>query len=297
MKLRTLICAVCIVMAATIGCGETAAETRRALLVGISDYGNPKKDPDKWGNISGANDVALLKPLFAEQGYKVTSLVDAQATYANITKALKTMAKDAEKGDLVYLHFSMHGQPFEDLNGDEADGWDEALIPVDAQLKYVKGKYEGECHLLDDELEKYCNEIRSKIGPKGKLYVVLDACHSGQSSRGDSDHVRGVRDGFTRSGKDYTPDRTKDANDYFKVPTTAGQSPVTFVEACKSCERNSEVRDKESSRWYGSLSYYIARAMDKHKIDKSESWIDAVRTCMKSNRKLRHQTMITESSK
>lgn len=32
--------------------GQTAqAETKRALLVGISDYGNTNEDPNKWANI------------------------------------------------------------------------------------------------------------------------------------------------------------------------------------------------------------------------------------------------------
>lgn len=273
------------------------AQTKRALLVGVSDYGNPREDPDKWANISGANDVALLSPLFKKQGFAVTTLVDKQATYANITGALKKVVKDAKKGDIVYIHFSMHGQPFEDLNGDEADGWDEALIPVDAQMRYVKGKYEGKNHLLDDEMEKYFGQIRSKIGATGELFVVLDACHSGTASRGDGDHVRGVRDGFTRSGKAYTPNRTKETNDYFKVPTVSGQSPVTFLEACRSYQQNKEVLDRDTKTWYGSLSYYVAKAMANHQIDKSGKWIDAVKTGMAGDRRVRKQNMVIETSK
>ena len=121
----------------------------------------------------------MLSPLFEQQGYTVTTLTDERATYSNITSALKKVAKEAKKGDIVYLHFSMHGQPYEDINGDEADGWDEALIPVDAQMYYNKGEYEGKKHLIDDELETYISKIRSKIGISGELFVVLDACHSG----------------------------------------------------------------------------------------------------------------------
>jgi len=273
------------------------AQTKRALLVGISDYGNPREDPDKWANISGANDVALLSPLFKKQGFTVTTLVDKQATYAKITGALKKVVKEAKKGDIVYLHFSMHGQPFEDLNGDESDGWDEALIPVDAQMRYVKGKYEGKNHLVDDELQNYCNQIRSKIGTTGALFVVMDACHSGTASRGNGDHVRGVRDGFSRSGKFYTPNRTKETNNYFKVSTAAGQSPVTFLEACRSYQKNKEVLDRESKTWYGPLSYYVAKAMDIHKIDKSGQWIGALKAGMASDRRVRKQNMVIESSK
>ena len=227
----------------------------------------------------------------------MTSLVDRQATHAGITKAFEKLIKNCKKGDLVYLHFSMHGQPFEDLNGDEPDGWDEALSPVDAQMYFEKGKYEGKNHLIDDELEKYVSAIRNKLGTAGKLFVVLDACHSGTSSRGDDDHVRGVREGFTRSGKYYTPDRSREQNDYFRVSTAVGQAPVTFIEACRSYQVNKEILNNENKTWYGSLSFYIAKTMSSIKIDKSGKWIDAVKTGMKNDRRLRRQNMVIETSK
>lgn len=284
------------VLLGTVGSQTAQAETKRALLIGISDYGNAMEDPNKWANISGANDIALLSPLFNEQGFKVVSLVDAQATHTGITAALKKLAKDSKKGDVIYIHFSMHGQPFEDLNGDEEDGWDEALIPVDAQMTYSEGVYDGKNHLLDDELEVYFNDIRSKIGSEGQLYVILDACHSGTASRGDDDHIRGTREGFTRSGKDYTPDRTQETNDYFTVASTKGQSPVIFIEACRSYQVNKEVRDGETNTWYGSLSFYIAQSMKDNKTVGTDEWIEAVKTGMANNRRLRKQNVVIEKS-
>lgn len=284
------------VVAAIFGWQPLTAETKRALLVGVSDYGNAMEDPNKWANISGANDVTLLAPLFQEQGFTVESLVDSKATHARITKALDELAKNSKKGDIVYVHFSMHGQPFEDLNGDEEDGWDEALIPVDAEMLYAEGVYEGKNHLLDDELEVYFNDIRSKLGSEGQLIVILDACHSGTASRGDDDHIRGTREGFTRSGKDYTPDRTQETNDYFTVASTKGQSPVTFIEACRSYQVNREVRDVETNTWYGSLSFYIAKSMKDNKTVGSDEWIEAIKTGMENNRRLRKQNVVIEKS-
>lgn len=294
--MRNLIKSSILIFALLLGVQSLNAETKRALLIGVSDYGNAMEDPNKWANISGANDIVLLSPLFTEHGYSVTSLVDAQATHAGITKALEKLARDSRKGDLVYIHFSMHGQPFEDLNGDEEDGWDEALIPVDAEMHYVEGVYEGKNHLLDDELEVYFNDIRNKLGSDGQLLVILDACHSGTSSRGDDDHVRGTREGFSRSGKVYTPDRTKETNDYFAVATAKGQSPVTFIEACRSYQVNKEVRDVETNTWYGSLSFYIAQSMKDNKTVGSDEWVETIKTGMAKNRKLRKQNVVIEKS-
>lgn len=285
-----------VIMTLLIGDQTINAETKRALLVGISDYGNAMEDPNRWANISGANDVLLLSPLFSEHGYTVTSLVDSQATHANITNALMDLAKESKKGDVVYIHFSMHGQPFEDLNGDEEDGWDEALIPVDAEMLYAEGVYEGNNHLLDDELEVYFNDIRNKLGSDGQLFVILDACHSGTASRGDDDHIRGTRVGFTRSGKNYTPDRTQETNDYFTVASAKGQSPVTFIEACRSYQVNREVRDVETNTWYGSLSFYIAQSMKDNKTVGSDEWVEAIKTGMANNRRLRKQNVVIEKS-
>lgn len=276
--IKTFIIAVLVVI---IG-GQTAqAETKRALLIGISDYGNAMEDPNKWANISGANDVALLSPLFNEQGFKVMSIVDAQATHAGITAALDKLAKDSKKGDVVYIHFSMHGQPFEDLNGDEEDGWDEALIPVDAQMIYSEGIYEGKNHLLDDELEVYFNDIRNRIGYEGKLYVVLDVDNSDGN-------------GFSSTDKQYTPDKTESANNYFKLSPSKELSPVTFIEACLSWQPNKEVRDVNTNIWYGSLSYYIAQALKNHQIGNSEAWIEVVKTSIANNRRLCKQNVVVE---
>ena len=285
-----------VIFALLLGVQTLNAETKRALLVGVSDYGNTMEDPNKWANISGANDIVLLSPLFSEHGYSVTCLVDSQATHAGITDALVELAKESKKGDKVYIHFSMHGQPFEDLNGDEEDGWDEALIPVDAEMLYAEGVYEGKNHLLDDELEVYFNDIRNKLGSEGQLVVVLDACHSGTGVRGDNEHIRGTREGFTRSGKDYTPDRTVETNDYFAIETVSGQSPITVLEACRSYQVNREVRDVETNTWYGSLSYYIAQSMKDNKTVGSDEWIETIKTGMANNRRLRKQNMVIEKS-
>ena len=118
----------------------TASATNRALLVGISDYGNPRGNyPDRlWRNINGAKDIEILKPTLEKRNFKVATLTDGDATKAAIVSALKKLAKDSKAGDVVYLHFSMHGQLVEEgtkwnPKKDEKDGWDEALVPVDAK--------------------------------------------------------------------------------------------------------------------------------------------------------------------
>ena len=128
-------------------------------------------------------------------GFKsVTTLVNRKATKVGIVGAFKRMTASCKQGDVVYIHYSGHGQQMTDVHNDERDGLDECWIPYDACRK-ASAYYHGEKHLTDDELNVYLNAIRKKIGANGKLLVAIDACHSGDGTRGDDeDIVRGVED-------------------------------------------------------------------------------------------------------
>lgn len=54
-----------------------------------------------------------------------------QPTRANIIRALHWLVADAQPNDSLFLHFSGHGGQTEDLDGDEEDGLDETIYPVD----------------------------------------------------------------------------------------------------------------------------------------------------------------------
>ena len=56
-------------------------------------------------------------------------LKNEKATKENINLSLQKLYEDVKTGDYLFLHFSCHGQQMMDLNGDEEDGLDEALVP------------------------------------------------------------------------------------------------------------------------------------------------------------------------
>lgn len=168
------------------------AQTRRALVIGIG-----QQEDRAWGKINGDKDVAYVVEMLKGAMYKeenITRVVNRQATKVGIAKAFMRLANQCKVGDIVYVHYSGHGQQMKDVHNDEKDGLDECWIPYDAYRKVSK-TYHGEKHLTDDELNVYLNVIRNKIGAKGKLLVVIDACHSGDGTRGEDDEiVRGVED-------------------------------------------------------------------------------------------------------
>ena len=232
------------------------AQRKRAFMVGISHY-DTALTGYQWNNINGTNDVQLLSPILKKQGFYLSTLLDDQATYQNITSLLSTFTNQTKKGDIVYLHFSTHGQPVEDINGDEEDGWDEAIIPIDAYKIYKKGAYEGKKHLLDDQLNTYIRKLRTKIGPSGFLYVVIDACHAGTSSRANDETIRGTKVGFTYNNKVFKPSVQKKS--HYKVESSAKMSHVMYLEACRPDQVNMEIKVKD--RRYGPLSYNISQAL------------------------------------
>ena len=169
---------------------SVTAQTKRALVIGLGE-----QQDKAWNKINGDKDVPFVQVMLKNAGFKsVTTLVNRQATKTGIVGAFKRMIKSCKQGDVVYIHYSGHGQQMTDVHNDEKDGLDECWIPYDAYRKASK-TYHGEKHLTDDELNVYLNAIRHKIGEKGKLLIVIDACHSGDGTRGNDDEVgRGVED-------------------------------------------------------------------------------------------------------
>lgn len=169
---------------------SVTAQTKRALVIGLGE-----QQDKAWNKINGDKDVLLVLAILKSAGFKsVTTLVNRQATKVGIVRAFKKMTASCKHGDVVYIHYSGHGQQMTDVHNDEKDGLDECWIPYDAYRK-ASATYHGEKHLTDDELNVYLNAIRHKIGARGKLLVVIDACHSGDGTRGEDDEiVRGVED-------------------------------------------------------------------------------------------------------
>jgi len=269
------------------------AQRKRALLVGISHY-DTALTGYQWNNINGVEDVDLLTPALKKQGFSTSTLLDEQATFDNIVNQIILFTNQTENGDIVYLHFSTHGQPVEDLNGDENDGWDESIVPIDAYKLYKKGMYEGQKHLTDDILNKHIKVLREKIGPNGFLYVVIDACHAGRSSRANDEMVRGTRVGFTYNNKVFKPSLNKKS--HYEITASPNQSKVLFIEACRSDQVNTEIA--VDGKRFGPLSYHIAKTLSSFTLTtNADDFVKSIkRSLIETGRWPNNQNLVTESS-
>jgi len=88
-------------------------------------------------------------------------------TKANILWAIQSLVRNSRSGDVVFTHFSGHGGRVKDANGDESDGYDECLVPVN---------YQQAGFIADDDL------YTALVGPMARGVTVtslMDCCHSG----------------------------------------------------------------------------------------------------------------------
>lgn len=181
-------------------CISVQAE-KRALIIGIGAY--PDVDYG-WPVIHGDNDIAYATATLLANGFsksKIDSLRNEQATGQAICNAFKRLIASAQTNDVVYIHFSGHGQQITDLDGDEEDGYDEAWVAYDA-LQEPTPNYHGEHHITDDQLNAWLKQLRQKVGINGRIIVISDACHSGTSTRDITEpaEIRGAHAKFELNG-------------------------------------------------------------------------------------------------
>ena len=287
MKRKIFYLLLCICYFCTFG----AQAKNRALLIGISQY-SPNYE---WPTISGTNDIDLIKSEL--KGFTVKELRNEQATYNNIVKEFEKLIQQSKPADIVYIHFSGHGQPVEDYDGDETDGWDEAFVPYDAGDKYISGVYEGNKHLVDDTLNDLLERLRTKLGPSGFLYVVIDACHAGEQFRGEEDDdeapVRGSIVGISKNDK-YFVAKLNNVKHYPITPE-ASKANIVMMEACRSYQVNREI--KRDDKFYGPLSYSVYLVLKEKPMQSDEKWfLNIEETFNKQRPAGSSQRMVIEST-
>lgn len=254
-------------------CCLLASATNRALIVGIGDYDTENTG---WGKLHGDKDVDLLYECLLSRGFSKENIITLKNEHASkqvILDALRSLEKATKPGDNVIFHFSGHGQPVTDLNGDEENGADESIIPYDAYRtsKYKVGlnNYQGEYHILDDELFPVFNEIKKKVGSKGYFLISIDACYSrgiemavmGDLTPEEQERVAGVR------GTDHVLKINKNSP-LAKVAKPSGYDKtgkMTVISACREDERNFEYKVPFSDEIYGSLTYTLYQLLGTDK--------------------------------
>ena len=153
---------------------------QKAVLVGVADY------PDARNRLDGpVNDVFAVSAALQELGFPVDGIrvvLNERATGQGIRERLKWLLEEARDGDQLFFYFAGHGAQVPGYGRDsEVDRVDECLVPYD--FDWSKG--DG---IADDELAAMYGQL-----PYGcQFTVMLDCCHAGGMTRGNSLRARGL---------------------------------------------------------------------------------------------------------
>lgn len=144
---------------------------KRAIIIGINYTGT---DSELYGC---QNDARSLRKLLIESyGYEpfdIKVLIDRfYGTYLlptkqNIESTLAWVVQQTQPGDTVFFSFSGHGLQLRDRSGDESDGKDEQICPLD---------FEWSGFMSDDWFR---STFVDRLPAGSKLFCLFDSCNSG----------------------------------------------------------------------------------------------------------------------
>lgn len=240
----------------------SAQGVNHAALIGVGAY----PASTGWAALSSANDLELITATLEDIGFSrenIQTLKDEEATHNGIIQFLtKTVRSQIRKGDVLVLHFSGHGQQARDDNGDEGDQLDECWVPIDSPKDFTPGVYEGENLLRDDEIGKILDDLLEKLGPDGHLFLSVDACHSGTSTRGlgtarGTDQIMGDS-AFVAGFYASHPAGTPHAKEPELVTSPAKKNLVVFTSSSPDQLSYEQARPNGQ---FGAYSYELCRSL------------------------------------
>lgn len=89
------------------------------------------------------------------------------STRAGILDGIRWLVQGAREGSSLFFFFSGHGSQQRDTSGEERDGYDETILPMD---------YQSAGMITDDIMYR---ELVDKVPRGAKLTAICDCCHSG----------------------------------------------------------------------------------------------------------------------
>lgn len=254
-----------------------AASEKFVLQVGINEYshfddldGCVQDILDLKQLLRGKDPLARDKYDFPEKSF--VTLLNQQASHTAIVNAFKThLIANAKKerelkhpDAIVVFQYSGHGSQIMDVpGGEEADKWDETLVPFDSNHKTGKNT-----DITDDEIDELFKELSLYTS---NIAFILDSCHSGSGTRGDPPAKARKADPDLRrpeprrvTGAIGRGQKSPDAETTDMLPP--GEKYVT-ISSSRADERSYEriqVKGRDS-KTNGLMTYYLLEALRQAK--------------------------------
>jgi hypothetical protein len=143
---------------------------KRAFLCGINYIGTENALNGCINDIMNINNFLVKNCGYDPKNIKI--MTDdpksvTKPTRANMEAGISWLANNCAAGDTLFFYYSGHGSDIKDTNGDESDGRDNVLVPLDYTTKGI---------VSDDWL--FLN-LASRLPAGVTLWSFTDCCHSG----------------------------------------------------------------------------------------------------------------------
>lgn len=214
---------------------------KKALLIGINYVGTSAE-------LRGCvNDVINMKNfLMNDYGYEDKNIImltevsrKKQPTRENIIKYMNWLVKDNDENSRLFLHYSGHGSYTRDRSGDERDGRDETICPLD---------YSRNGMIVDDDLKKILVDPLKK---GAKLSCLFDCCHSGT--------VLDLQCNYRIATNNNRNSYTIDIDNHYKAST----GDVILFSGCLDSQTSADAYEEGINQ--GAMTYSFLKSIDKLK--------------------------------
>lgn len=142
---------------------------KKALLIGINYFNTDAELLGCSNDIRNVRDMLIKTFNYDAKNINVLSEegTNIRPIRSVIENGINQLVANCKSGDTLLLYYSGHGAQVNDNTGDETDGMDEVIVPLDYIQRGV---------ITDDWL--HINLV-TRIPQGANLWVFMDCCHSG----------------------------------------------------------------------------------------------------------------------
>lgn len=261
MHLRTLL------HVALLLCSASSLAGQHALLIGVSDYSDPRI-PDLEGpvhDVAAMHDVLVRRWQFDKSD--ITVLLDDQATEQAILEAIDALKFQTSDGDDIVIYYSGHGTSASDpdlgarLNMPDGSG---AIVGSDFNPDNLNDK--SLSGSVSDGLIVGRFDIKPRLEVLDKnrnVLVIFDACFSGNAAR----NVNAIYRPATR--------RQIDLRQWLRSSSDTPANTMTSVESLNTADTRSYGTTINDNFNYKNTVFFGAAAEDQYAVDFSTADIQA----------------------
>lgn len=233
---------------------------RHALLIGIDEY---PKFPLQNQLRGCVHDVTAMGRVLTEHfrfpPSNLQYLLNGEATRGGILSAMSQMLDSVDDEEVVVVHFCGHGSQVLDVDGDEADGYDETIVPYDSGRRKDQNE-----DITDDEIDAWLRRLGERTP---WVTLIFDSCHSGTITRDPfASRVRRLPlDPRPPSRPPWSPQGSTQRSLQGSTRGRPGESYTLFA-ACRDDESAHEMNPALTGGVeHGALSYHLCRELVRNR--------------------------------